>query len=135
MIPSGSSIGADLTIESDFSSETSRTYKLNPETGIIVGMTDGLDAIKQAVHKIMRTERFQYLIYSADYGSELLSLIGQDRHLYKSELNRRIEEALLQDDRVNAVENLRIEFMEDSTLVWFTVVTPYGNFQANQEVK
>lgn len=135
MIPSGSVIGTDLIIQSDLGSETSRTYKFNPETGVIAGMTDGLDAVKQAVYKILRTERFQYLIYSANYGSEILSLIGQDRQLYQSELRRRIEEALLQDDRVSAVEDLRIEFMEDSSVAWFTVVTPYGNFQASQEVK
>nr|WP_313785006.1 DUF2634 domain-containing protein [Paenibacillus larvae] len=48
---------------------------------------DGLEAIRQAVHKILHTERYEHLIYSPDYGSELTGLIGQAPFMYSPSLS------------------------------------------------
>ncbi len=95
---------------------------------------DELDAVKQAVFKILQTERYEYLIYTFDYGSELRGLIGVNPLFVRSELNRRIEEALLQDDRIIAIENTQVTIEEERLLATFTVVTGLGEFEYEQEV-
>jgi len=83
---------------------------------------------------ILHTERYRYLIYTPDYGSELEGLIGRDPLFVQSELKRRIREALMQDDRIEDVTNFNIRFDGDSALVRFTVVSVFGDFEAEQEV-
>lgn len=111
------------------------TYKIDFEKRRIVGMVDGLEAIKQAVYLILRTERYEYLIYSDNYGSEFRGLIGMEPAFIQSELKRRITEALTQDDRIEDVTNFETEINGDSATVRFTVVTNLSNFTVEQEVR
>lgn len=115
--------------------QPSLTWKLDFENKRISGMTDGLEAVKQAVFVILETERFQYLIYSFNFGSELQGLIGKSPLLVQSEIRRLIREALLQDDRITDVRDLTFTTKGDSMLVEFTVVTRYGNFSMQREVQ
>lgn len=130
--PTGSIIPADLEIVEE--QQPSLTFDIDFDRGRITGMVDGLDAVKQAVFLILHTERYRYLIYTPDYGSELEGLIGRDPLFVQSELKRRIREALMQDDRIEDVTNFNIRFDGDSALVRFTVVSVFGDFEAEQEV-
>ena len=60
-------------------------------------VVEGNEAIKIWIYKALQTPRYQYEIYSWDYGSELLSLIGKayTKGLTQSEASRYIKEALL----------------------------------------
>ena len=58
-------------VEEDAEQET-RTYRIDFENGCISGMIDGLEAVKQAITKILLTERYKNLAYSDDYGCEVL---------------------------------------------------------------
>lgn len=97
-------------------------------------MVDGLEAVKQAAFVILETERFKYLIYSFNFGSELQGAIGKSPLFVQSEVRRLIKEALIQDDRITDVRDLTIETQGDSMLVEFTVVTVFGNFTMVKEV-
>ena len=130
--PEGAIIPAELEVEEE--QPPSLTYGIDFEKGRIIGMIDGLEAVKQAVFLILRTERYRYLIYSTDYGSELEGLIGRDSLFVQSELKRRIREALMQDDRIEDVTNFNIQFDGDSALVRFTVLSVFGDFEVEQEV-
>ncbi|MNW45951.1 hypothetical protein D3C74_232270 [compost metagenome] len=110
----------------------SLTWQLDLDKGRIVGRTDGLEAIKQAVFKIFQTNRFEFEIYSFDYGNELTLLLGSSPEFVKSEATRMIKEALLPDDRIDAVENVEAFIHGDLLTIRFTVVTVYGSFE--QEV-
>lgn len=112
--------------------QPSRTWRLDLQRGTVGGKIDGLDAVRQAVFKVLQTERYRYDIYSVDYGHELATLIGGDPLYVQSEVLRMIREALLQDDRIHAVENMRVGLTEDGLTVRFTVATEYGSFE--QEV-
>lgn len=46
----------------------SRTYKLHAEINRISGWTDEQEAVAQAIYLILNIERYQYLIYSWNYG-------------------------------------------------------------------
>lgn len=101
----------------------------------ISGYVDGLEAIAQAVYLILSTERYQFIIYSWDYGVELVDLIGQDMPYVMSELQRRITEALTQDDRIDDVVDFEFEKNGKKLLTTFTVVSNLGNISTELEVE
>lgn len=118
----------DFNAEFQAEQFANKTYKINFEEKRIIGEIDGLEAIKQAVYKILHTERFNSLLYSWDYGVEFENLIGKDYDFILGDLQRRIEEALLQDDRIERIENIKVNKKQnDSIDVSFVVVSKYGN--------
>lgn len=130
MIPN-SSIDVELNnIEENL--ETSRTYKLLNNK--IQGYIDGLESVKQAIYKVLSTERYEYPIYSFNYGIELESLIGKDPIYVQVELKRRIRECLLKDDRITDVDNFQFEVNGDEIKCTFDVHSIFGNFTASREV-
>lgn len=131
MIPFGGTIKNAQVQEQE---QPSYTWKLDFKSGRITGNIDELEAIKQAVFKILQTERYSYLIYSFDYGSQLEHLIGKNPLLARSEVTRIIQEALSQDDRIERVENIQIDIQGDNMTVRFIVVTLFGSFEFSQEV-
>jgi len=112
--------------------ETSRTYKLSGDK--IQGYVDGLEALKQAIYKVLNTERYEYPIYSFNYGIELENLIGKDPIYVQIELKRRIRECLLRDDRITEVDNFKFEVNGDEIKCTFDVHSIFGNFTASREV-
>ncbi|WP_281885696.1 DUF2634 domain-containing protein [Paenibacillus sp. YYML68] len=127
MIPQGGTL-AQLPL-ADPAARPSRTYALDFESGRISGMIDHLEAVRQAVFKILNTDRYAHAIYSTNYGHELhAGLVGADPGLFRSELMRQLREALLQDDRISAVENIELMGHGDEVTVTFTVISTYGSF-------
>lgn len=100
----------------------------------ISGYTDELDAITQAIRLILSTERYEYVIYSWDYGVELVDLIGKPMPYVMSEVPRRITEALTQDDRIEDVKDFEFETSGKKLHVTFTVVSTIGNIPTELEV-
>lgn len=112
----------------------SYTYNINRNTNRISGYIDGKDAIIQAVFLILQTERYESMIYNWYYGSELDTLIGQNRDYVTSELQRIIREALIEDDRINEVSDFIIEFKDDVASIEFVVESNVGDITINWEV-
>jgi phage baseplate assembly protein W len=131
MIPSG---GELINAPVEDVEQPSRTYRLDLKRNQIVGQTDDLDAIRQAVYKMLQTERFRHPIYSFDYGHELKTLIGSNPTFMKSEVKRMLREAFMRDSRITSIEKVQITHENEDMIVEFTVVTQYGSFQATQEV-
>lgn len=132
MIPSTAGfLNQDFEIEN----RSSLTYQMQRENHLVRGYTDGLEAVKQAVYKIIMTERYQYIMYSWNYGIELLDLFGEPVTYVCPELKRRITEALLCDDRIQSVEHFEFEFPQKGVIhVTFIVHTMFGDIQAEKEV-
>lgn len=108
----------------------SYTPKIDFERNRIIGTIDDLEAMEQAIYLILQTERYESLIYNWYYGVEFDTLIGKSRELITSELERRIREALLEDDRINRITDFNIEFTSDKATVTFTVNTIFGNIES-----
>lgn len=107
--------------------EPSYTYNLEyDKDSQIRGYCDELKAMKQAVYKIINTERYEYIIYSWNYGIELADLFGQPIPYVYAELQRRISEALLNDDRIVKVYNFDFSHTGGDVLAVFDVDTIYG---------
>ena len=108
----------------------SYTYYIDFDRNRIIGTVDDIEAVKQAIYLILQTERYESLIYNFYYGTEFDSLIGKSRELITSELERRIREALLEDDRIIRVTDFTIEFTSDKAIVEFTVNTIFGDIES-----
>lgn len=127
--------GDDINLmEFAIEEQPSYTYKLDIDKGRIRGMTDEADAMLQAVYLILSVERYQYPIYSFNYGVELADLIGQPKDYVMSEAKRRITEALTQDDRIESVDGWAFETTKKSVIVTFTVHTIFGDIETTKEV-
>lgn len=124
-------------LDQDFEMETqpSLTYKMQAGQNHVRGYTDGLEAVRQAVYKIIMTERYQYIMYSWNYGIELAGLFGEPATYVCPELKRRISEALLWDDRIRGVDNFEFDFPRKGVVhAAFTVHTIWGDIKAEREV-
>lgn len=113
----------------------SKTYKMRLQTNHVVGYTDELDAMEQAVYKILQTERYQHVMYSWNYGVELEDLIGMPVSQAEPEIQRRITEALTQDERVKSVDGFSFERKQGKVRVTFTVHTVFGELQGEKELR
>ena len=115
-------IGFDTDIV--IASQPSKTWIIDRNTMQVACMDEGLEAVRQAVEIALDVERFRWTIYSANFGSELDELIGQDEALITAEIPRLVEGALSQDDRVVQVDGYTFTRTgPDSMHVSFTVRT------------
>ena len=132
MIPSKNTIlSTNLAVET----QPSKNYKLHAELDTISGICDNLEAMHQVIYKILNTERYQNIIYSWNYGIELVDLYGEPVAFVCSEIQRRITEALIQDDRIKSVEDFDFDLSERKTVkVTFIVHTIFGELQEEKVV-
>jgi len=118
--------GDDLLQDFEIGTLPSRTFRMNPDTLTIIGTIDEVKAVEQAIFLILNTERYMWLIHSWDYGVELHDLIGQPVDFCIPEIERRVKEALLQDDRITAVQNFEFTVNKKKVLTTFTVISIFG---------
>ena len=124
----------DLRAEFEEVVEPSKTFKLYLEKNRCLGFVDEREALKQAIFVILSTERYDYIIYSWNYGVEFKDLIGQPVAFVASEVKRRIRECLLQDDRIEEVDSFEVSTNKNKVHVSFTAHTIFGEIQAEREV-
>ena len=131
MIPNNDDLQADFEIDE----QPTYTHKLNISNDRVIGYTDHLEAMKQAIYLILNIERYEYPIYSWNYGVELVELIGQPIPFVLPEIERRIREALLQDDRIESVYNFEFERIgKDKIHTIFEVDTIFGTVNVEKVV-
>lgn len=121
------SIADDVIDMAQMSDMPSKTYRMRIADERVKSTVDDVDAIAQACYKILNTERYQYVIYSWNYGIELKDLFGKPIPYVYSELPRRIREALLQDDRIASVGDFELSSTGGDVLAKFTVTTVDGD--------
>lgn len=136
MIPNieGIKIGQDVEVQG-LKEQPSRTYRIDFDQNRISGFVDEREAIKQAAIKILLTERFDYLIYSWNYGVEIKVLYGKSHSVVESELQRTVKEALLIDARILDVRNFEMQKMDGrSVAIQFVIDTDYGESELEVEL-
>lgn len=132
MIPQNDGLTPDIKIVE----RPTKTYSMNLSGDDITGYTDELEAMKQAIYKIIRTERYKYLIYSWNYGIELEDLFGMPVSYCIPEIERRIKEALLQDTRILDVTDFIFETPKKGVVFTkFTAYTIFGNAEVGRGVQ
>ena len=136
LIPNQSSVTIGQAVEvTPAADHPTRTYKADFETGRVAGFVDETEAMKQAIYKILQTERFEYLIYSWNYGIELNAVVGKSFQVFASEIKRVIREALLADSRITDVTDFEVAQIDKRTVsVKFTAETIFGEIPIESEV-
>ena len=89
---------------------------------------EGNNAIKVWIYKALLTPRYSYSIYSWDYGSELMDLVGKayTPSLTKEEAKRYIKEALLINPYILEVNVVDTSFNNGILSADIKLLTIYG---------
>ena len=115
--------------------QPSLQHKMNLSDSFIAGKCDGKEGLKQAVYKILSTERYENVIYSRNYGVEFKDLFGQPVKTVISLIESRIKEALTQDDRITAVDGFEFNTSQKHVItVYFKVHSTLGDVDIKKEV-
>lgn len=87
-------------------------------------MTAWVEWCKKALH----TPRYEYLVYSREYGHELQDLIGRGltREAIESEIQRIVTETLMVDPRTERVQNFRFEWRGDEVHFTCEIISVRG---------
>ena len=132
MIPS--TVGF-LAQDFEIEEQPSLTYKMDLNGDSVRGFVDEQEAMKQAIFRILNTERYQFIIYPWYYGIETIDLYGEPVTYVCPELERRITEALLIDTRINSVTDFEFDLEVKGVVhTMFTVNTIYGEIKADKGV-
>jgi hypothetical protein len=91
-------------------------------------IVEGNEAIKVWVYKALLVPRYNYSVYSWNYGSELMDLIGKayTPQLTKSEAKRYIEEALKINPYILEVNVVDTDFKDSVLSANVKITTIYG---------
>lgn len=118
MIPKNNKDLTDVLIGEDIEVfiEPSKTFRMDIYKERINGFIDEKKAVEQAIYKILNTERYKYIIYDWNYGVELADLFGKPTPFIHSILKIRIEEALLEDNRIKEVYDFYFENPDKETV-------------------
>ena len=115
--------------------QPSLQHKMNLNDSFIAGKCDGKEGLKQAVYKILSTERYENVIYSRNYGVEFKDLFGQPVKTVLPIIESRIKEALTQDDRITDVDGFIFDTSQKHKVsVTFTVHSELSDFEVLKEV-
>lgn len=134
-------ISEEVVEEFEYTEQPGLTYNMRVDRedgmdGQFIGYTDGRAAVEQAIYKILNTERGEYPeLYGDQYGVEIDDLFGMPVPYVIPELDRRVKDALLQDDRISAVGNFTFEIPKKGIIhMTFTVTSIYGEIVINQDI-
>lgn len=115
--------------------QPTKVYKMDLKGDSIRGFTDKKQAMEQAVFRMLNTERYQFIIYPWYYGIETIDLYGEPVTWVCPELERRITEALMTDDRISGVTDFEHDLSVKGVIhTSCTVHTIYGDLKAEREV-
>ena len=124
----------DLPLFQEYAWDFERDCFLYDVNGRHILLT-GNPALEVWIYKALKTERFEYLAYSWQYGIELKPFIGkvmgvQERY---SELRRVITECLMVNPYIRSIDSFSItpENRAELIRVHITLTTVYGEVEIN----
>ena len=91
-------------------------------------IVQGNEALKVWIYKAIKTNRYQYEIYTWDYGCEIETLIGKGFQIgfIKSETKRYVEEALIINPYITKINKINVDFNKDVLTAYIDLDTVYG---------
>ena len=127
-------VAGDLPLFQEYAWDFERDCFLYDVNGRHILLTRN-PALEVWLYKALKTERFEYLVYSWQYGIELKPFIGkvmgvQERY---SELRRVITECLMVNPYIRSIDSFSItpENRAELIRVHITLTTVYGEVEIN----
>lgn len=131
---SGEATGGSLPLYTEWAMDWDRgAFALRGGSPYLV---TGAEALKIWVRLALTPEmrRFAFSAHSADYGNELLGLLGEnDRGILQSQLRREIRETLTVSPYIGSVDGFSFSFSGSAVEARFTVHTVYEEFEDTWE--
>lgn len=106
-----------------------RDFEIDWETMTLTGnIVEGLDAIVQWANNALRTARYEWTIYSWDFGEEYTTLIGYTytQEYLDNEVNRMVTECLCEHPYIQGISDLVVTVERDRLHIEFTLITDLG---------
>lgn len=125
----------EVASEVDTIQVPSGSWLLSNDLTLAGSQVEGIEDVKQAVYFMLSTEKDKFLIYDWEYGIETLDLIGQPTDFVMAELQVRIKDALMWDERITDVTDFEFSLNRHTLRVLFTVHTDIDEFEADTEVE
>ena len=96
-------------------------------------LVEGEEALKVWVYRALKIDRYQYDIYSNDFGNEISDLMGKGytHALTQSEIKRYIEESLYINPYIKEVQILETSFKDNVLSVKLDINSIYGNTEVS----
>lgn len=129
--------GVNSAFQEDFEieEEPSFGFRMNIQQETITGTVDEVSSIKQAIYMILNTERYEYVIYDWDYGVEFQDLYGEPVSYCCPEIERRITEALMMDERIVEVGSFVFDYSDKGSIhTAFIAHTMFGDIDVERTV-
>ena len=114
-------------VEAAPTTQPSLTWGMELDGERCIGKKDDVAAIVQSIFCTLSTEQGAFIIYPASYGLKMSDLWGKPAPYMYAVLCDRIEQALLRDDRILAVDNFSYEATGESMLIRYDVHVGYTN--------
>ena len=120
----------------EFASYSSNEWIVDFETGDNGQPKSNLDAVAQDIRFALETGRYKWPIMGSNFGASFDDLIGTDYNYIRSEVVRRIRDALSIDDRILQVDGFQFTPLDDSgILISCTVSTTFGNVSLSRTIQ
>ena len=123
--------------EEEVTTSSIREYEIDFKTHQLTGrIVEGVEALCVWAYLALRAKRYKWVIYSWFYGSEHSNLVGysySEEYLH-SEVQRYIEECLLENEHITGVEDLEVSQIKDVLSIKFTLVTDIGSKEVEMDV-
>lgn len=124
-----------LTADIENNELPSLDFRMNLIDSNINGKVDGAAELKQSIYNILNTEKYMHVIHSWNFGIETQDLFGEPVTYVCAELQRRIEEALLQDERIFEVGAFSFDTSKRGCVhCTFTAITKFGEIESEKVV-
>ena len=114
--------------------DTYREYEFDFNNNTLTGkVLEGKEALKIWSYKALLTSRYTYPIYSWNFGHDLDELIGQgyEADYIKSEVERRVKECLLINEKITECHSFEVNHINDTLHITFTAETIFGEVTIN----
>lgn len=94
-------------------------------------IVEGNDALKVWIYKVIKTERYKYVVYNDDYGTEIFKYIGKNytRKYTEAEIVRDIKEALLINEYIIEIKKINANYIGSTLTVAVELTTIYSDLE------
>lgn len=109
-----------------------RDFEIDWNTMRMTGkIVEGRDAVEQWAQIALRTQRYEWIIYSEDFGEEYTELIGYSysQEYLDNEVERTITECLKENPYITGIADLVVEVENEHLHITFTMLTDFGEVE------